>query len=247
MKTLTVLAAVAVMTLGIGSPARAQTEDYRTYFTFSGPVQLPGVTLPAGRYLFRLADPTTGRKVISVLSADGKTSLAMLHTIPNRMAVAPRDPQIRFMETPANQPSPIKTWWYPAKAIGYEFIYPREQALQLAKVASQQVLTTSTDTTQFETAELARVSPEGVPVPVVVEEVPAPIAVTGRAQRGEVASDGSNAPAAAAQDPRADERARHSARTQLPQTAGWTPTLMVGGAVALLAGLALAVRRLIAV
>ena len=82
---------------------------------------------------------------------------------------------------------------------------------------------------------------------MVVEEAPAPIAITGRAQRGEVASDGTNAPAAAAQDPQADERARRLARTQLPQTAGWTPTLMIGGVVALLAGLALAVRRLIAV
>ena len=37
----------------------ADRRDYRTYFTFSAPVTLPGVTLPAGRYLFRLADPNT--------------------------------------------------------------------------------------------------------------------------------------------------------------------------------------------
>ena len=35
----------------------AQTADRRTIFTFNGPVTLPGVTLPAGQYLFRLADP----------------------------------------------------------------------------------------------------------------------------------------------------------------------------------------------
>jgi hypothetical protein len=46
------------------------------------------------------------------------------------------------METTANTPPPIKTWWYPGKAIGYEFIYPRSQALQLAKVTSEPVLTT---------------------------------------------------------------------------------------------------------
>ncbi len=243
MKTLTVLSALAVLTAGIGGTAYAQTEDARTYFTFSAPVQLPGVTLPAGRYLFRLADPTTGRKVISVMSADGKTPLAMLHTIPNRMAVAPRDAEVRFMETPANMAPAIKTYWYPGRATGYEFIYPRQQALQLARATSQPVLTTNTETKEFETADLSRVSGAGVPAAVVVEEAPAPTVVTGRAQRGEVEPAGGSAPVAAAQDPQADERARSSARTQLPQTASWTPSLVLVGGLTLLAGVALVMRR----
>jgi hypothetical protein len=70
LKRIVALSAFAVLALSIGT-AQAQPADYRTFFTFSGPVTLPGVTLPAGTYLFRLADPTTGRKVINVLSADG--------------------------------------------------------------------------------------------------------------------------------------------------------------------------------
>mgnify|MGYP003581419436 CR=1 FL=1 len=31
-------------------PANAQTSDNRTYFTFSQPVTLPGITLPPGMY-----------------------------------------------------------------------------------------------------------------------------------------------------------------------------------------------------
>ena len=54
---LAVFSTLAVLTLGMGGTAHAQPSDYRTYFTFSAPVTLPGVTLPAGRYLFRLADP----------------------------------------------------------------------------------------------------------------------------------------------------------------------------------------------
>ena len=37
----------------------------------------------------------------------------------------------------------VKTWWYAGKAIGYEFIYPREQALQLAKSTKEPILTTA--------------------------------------------------------------------------------------------------------
>jgi len=147
------------------------------------------------------------------------------------------------METPSNLPPAIKTWWLPGQSIGYEFIYPRQQALQLTKVTSQPVLTTSTETKDFETAELARISPAGVPAPVIVEEAPAPAVVTGRAQRGEVAPAGTSAPVAAAQDPQADERARSSARTQLPETASWTPSLLLAGGLTILAGLVLARRR----
>jgi len=243
MKTLATLSALAVLTVGISGTAHAQTVDQRTYFTFSAPVQLPGVTLPAGKYLFRLADPTTGRKVISVLSADGRTPLAMLHTIPNRMAEAPRDAEIRFMETPANMAPAVKTYWYAGSSTGYEFIYPRQQALQLARATSQPVLTTNTETKEFETADLSRISGSGVPAAVVVEDAPAPVAVTGRAQQGEVAPAGSSAPFAAAQDPQADERARRSTRTQLPQTASGTPSLVLVGALTMLAGVVLALRR----
>jgi hypothetical protein len=221
----------------MGGTAHAQTSDYRTYFTFSGPVTLPGVTLPAGRYLFRLADPNSSRKVISVLSADGKKPLAMLHTIPNQLPKAPDDPEIRFMETAANIPPAIKTWWYPGKSIGYEFIYPREQALKLAKVTSAPVLTTRTESADVVTADLARIDGAGVPAPVVVEEAPAPVAAVGRAQQGEVAPGG--ATVTAAQDTRADERTRTTARTRLPQTASSMPLTMLLTGLAISAGIGL--------
>ena len=43
-------------------PANA---DRSTYVTFSGPVSLPGVTLPAGEYLFRLADSPSNRSIVT--------------------------------------------------------------------------------------------------------------------------------------------------------------------------------------
>jgi hypothetical protein len=73
-KALRSACAVAVVACLMAATASAQTVDKRTLlFTFSGPVGLPGVTLTAGQYLFRLADPTGSRKVVQVLSPDGKT------------------------------------------------------------------------------------------------------------------------------------------------------------------------------
>src|SRR5688572_32811430 len=44
-----------------------------THFTFSGTVQLPGVTLPAGTYTFEVANPDGGSDIVRVLSRDRKT------------------------------------------------------------------------------------------------------------------------------------------------------------------------------
>ena len=219
--------------------AQGQTSDYRTLFTFSAPVMLPGLTLPAGTYVFRLADPNSSRKVINVLSADGKRSLAMLHTIPNRLLKAPQDPEVAFMEAAAGGPLPIKTWWYPGKAIGYEFIYPRSQALTLAKITSEPVLTTNTESTDLETADLARITASGPAAPVVVDENSAPIAIaTERVQRGEIVADAGVAPAG--QQARADqEPVRQEARTRLPQTASPIATVALSGGAALVAGFGL--------
>jgi hypothetical protein len=139
--------AVALLACFMEEAASAQTFDKRTVFTFSGPVALPGVTLPAGQYLFRLADPTGDRKVVAVLSADGKTPYGMLFSLPAERFEPASAPEVRFMETAAGMPAAIKAWWYPGERMGYEFMYPKDQALRLAQGASQPVLTTQAHTT----------------------------------------------------------------------------------------------------
>jgi len=249
--------ALAALMLGIAVPTPAQTADYQTYFTFSGPVTVPGVTLPAGKYLFRLADPNTSRKVINVLTADGKKSVAMLTSIPNRLNKAPDDPEVRFMETSGNTPPPIKTWWYPGNSTGYEFIYPRQQALELAKVVKEPVLTTGSDTKDFASADLARVGSSDA-AQTAVNENPAPAEATGRAQRGEMPPAAPQPEARTAQadtrpaqtetrTPQANTRTTQPetrvARTELPRTASMQPLVGLLGGLSLVVGIGLLLRR----
>ena len=129
----TIASACVLALLGFTSTtAHAQTVDNRTFFTFNQPITLPGVTLPAGKYLFRNPD-NTSRRVVQVLSDDGTQSYAMLLTIPAQRTEPSAGPEIRFMETAEGMPAAIKAWWYPGNTIGWEFIYPEEQALKLAK------------------------------------------------------------------------------------------------------------------
>jgi len=138
--------AAGIAALSLSAPAaRADENDKLTFLTFSKPVQLPGVTLPAGRYRFELADPVDDRRVVKVQSEDGHQQLAMLLSIQNQLREPARDPVVLFMETPEGQPEAVKAWIYPGDTIGYEFIYPKEQALKIARQSRSSVLSKDGD------------------------------------------------------------------------------------------------------
>ena len=252
LKTL-VSACVSAVLAMMGTTAHAQTIDNRTFFTFSQPVTLPGVTLPAGKYLFRIPDTTTSRRVVQVLSADGMRSYAMLLSIPAQRGEAPARPEIRFMETAENMPAAIKTWWYPGNTIGYEFIYPKEQALRLAKTSTSSVLTTTNaqndSTEEMKSAELARVGASGTETAVTVDANPAATTVAGTAQQGDVASSTLEiAPTPTPVDQMASANpvsqpanaaTSTGVRTRLPQTASQIPGLMLLGLTMLVTGITL--------
>lgn len=145
MRTKLLITAIAAALLSVWAPARADEFTKLTYFTFSQPVQLPGVTLPAGKYRFELADPVESRKVIRVSSEDGSKHFAMLQTMPNEMRDPAKDPVVTFGEAPAGQPLAVKVWTYPGERTGYEFIYPHDEAVKLAKQYHTKVLSKGKD------------------------------------------------------------------------------------------------------
>lgn len=202
------LATAVVAILGPpAASAQSVPEDKRVFFTFSGPVAVPGVTLPAGKYLFRLPTKIASgeRHVMQVLSADGRNSYAMFFGISANRTDYPTKPEIRFMETAAGMPSAVKTWWYPGDKAGYEFIYPKEQARLLAKGTGQPVLI----------AEAERVTPGGTETPIGAEPAVVP---EGPAIVGELAP-----PAMPVIEP------PYEARQELPKTAGNVFTIALAG------------------
>src|SRR5258705_6015376 len=121
-------AAVVAIVWFTGSTVAAQPLDKRTYFTFSAPVEVPGVALPPGKYMFRVVDPDTGGNVVQVVSEDGQKPYAMFFALPAMRPTPAPESEVRFMETPAGTPRAIKTWWFAGDTTGREFIYPKEHA-----------------------------------------------------------------------------------------------------------------------
>ncbi len=141
-KTLCCAAAIALFA---ASGAHADEWNKKTYLTFSGPVQIPGATLPAGTYLFQLADPDNSRHVVMVASKDGTHVYGMFLTIPNDRLNTPDENVIMFGESPAGAPQAVQAWWYPGDRVGEEFVYPKTQAVAIARANHKNVLATESD------------------------------------------------------------------------------------------------------
>jgi len=135
----TLYCAAAIATF-FAAPVRADEWTKLTYFTFSGPVQVPGVTLPAGTYMFKLADPETGRRAIQIRNEEGTKVYTILLSLPDQEMEARDEPWVTFIERPSGQPAAIRSWFYPGERTGYEFIYPKDEALRLARESRTAVL-----------------------------------------------------------------------------------------------------------
>ena len=124
---------VAVFTGPSARPAQASDFDKLTYVTLSGPVEIPGVALPAGTYTFKLADPETGHRVVQVLSKDGKTVYATFFSLPETRP-APAGAIVTLYDggMATGSPEAIKAWFYPGETTGFEFVYPKKQAKKAA-------------------------------------------------------------------------------------------------------------------
>ena len=60
------LCCAAILTVMAAPAAHADEWNKKTILTFSGPVAIPGATLPAGSYVFKLADLQGNRHVVQV-------------------------------------------------------------------------------------------------------------------------------------------------------------------------------------
>ncbi|HEX2462206.1 MAG TPA: hypothetical protein VHJ58_18810 [Vicinamibacterales bacterium] len=143
---MTRLSAIAIglslMLVGMPAGAAAQQPDThdRTIMTFSAAVELPGMKLEPGTYVFRLAD-TASRNVIQVLSQDEMQVLGQWLYVSAERREVTGDTVVTFREASANTTPAIQFWFYPGEKIGKEFMYPKDQGERIAQRTGVSVLT----------------------------------------------------------------------------------------------------------
>jgi hypothetical protein len=207
--------------------AVADDWDKKTTVTFSAPVELPTMTLPAGTYVFKLSDLGVNRHIVKVYNAAETKLFATVMAIPNWRLTPTSDSILRFAERPKTQPEALRAWFYPGDNFGQEFVYPKRKATTLAAESHVPVLA-------------ANVTPEEKPEQLAKEPV---IAVTPENKEVELAQAIPPKPAV----PEVAQAAVPAPATpQLPKTATPLPWFALCGFAALALGglMKLAVRRI---
>jgi len=123
-RTLKVAAAAGALLLGLAVSAYSWNNvTHRDYVTFSAPVALPGVTLPAGTYRFEMpsASPTDG--VVSVSSRDGKKVYLTQFTLLVERPKGGESLNVMLGETAPGRAPQVKAWFPIGQDSGRQFIY----------------------------------------------------------------------------------------------------------------------------
>src|SRR5438105_1587886 len=102
--------------------AHASVADQATEITFNQSIQVPGQILPAGTYLFKLADPDN-LNVVQIFSSDRAHLYATLETIPTEDRQVSGDTTVSLVEQGAGKPDVLLKWFYPGDETGHEFVY----------------------------------------------------------------------------------------------------------------------------
>jgi len=151
----------------------------KTTVTFNKSVELPGLVLPAGTYVFMLADTPGDRHVVQVFDADEMHLYGMVMAIPNLRLTPTGDTVLRFDERPRNAPEAIRAWFYPGASFGQEFVYPKAKAAEIAKEANVPVLAAEVTPTQAPEemlkAPVVEITPEQKEVEIAEAVEPPPV------------------------------------------------------------------------
>ena len=114
---LAVLAAIVLSAVSQAGPPLTETNN----LTFGSPVALPGVTLPAGTYVFE-RDNVNNSRIVRVKSPNYQTLLFVGFTTPVTRPRGYKSP-VSFGEAAAGEPIPIVAWYPVGSNQGHQFLY----------------------------------------------------------------------------------------------------------------------------
>lgn len=149
------------------APPAVQGDDWnlKTIFTVSHTFAVPGKVLePNTKYVMRLLDLGSTRNVVQIFNED-QSELYTTFMGVSDYRLEPADTTIfEFIEVDAGYPKPIRSWFYPGRLNGLEFIYPKDQAMDIVAHSRQGVLTAEGRVRlhDLNTIEIAAIDPDDV-------------------------------------------------------------------------------------
>jgi len=264
MKHFSIAGAAAIGVLAIMSfPTASVADDYdkKTVITITEPMEVPGIVLQPGKYVFKLLNSSSNRHIVEVMNERMDHLYALTFTAAARKLEPKGRTVLTFYEGKGSQPHAIRQWYWPGELDGQEFLYPHKQAERISAAAGVKVpegsIPTSKESGEKLIADNAAKEETTVAVvePKPIETTPAPAAEVTTAQvvvtppaaepepRTIAAAPAPEPPAAepapAPQEPATVAKAIET--DTLPQTASSVPMIALAGVMALLLALSMSV------
>jgi LPXTG-motif cell wall-anchored protein len=172
-KSLAIVFCLGVLVLSVPVSLKADEWNKETRMTFNQPVEIPGMVLTPGTYVFKLLDSASDRNVVQIFNGDESRFYENVLAIPAYRAEPTDKTVVTFEERSKGTPEAIKDWFYPGDNAGQEFVYPGAGITQAAslwpqKSTSEKVYSTPPATTQHQAsapATLPRKSAVASPPP----------------------------------------------------------------------------------
>ena len=126
--------------------AHADESDEATFLSFSAPVQIPGRVLPAGTYLFELADHGSETNVVQVFNSERSVLYGTFLTIATERRQPTDHTAVTLAQPEAGGTPALVKWFYPGRDTGNEFLYSNQTEKELARDRHQTILAGQTST-----------------------------------------------------------------------------------------------------
>ena len=131
-KKLALAASFVLVVMAFVPAANADDWNEETLLTFSAPVEVPGMALPAGTYQFQMLNGPAS-DIVLIFSANGRHFYTSVMGIADYRQETPDKTIVTFEERAKGVPEAIHSWFYPGNNYGVEFVYPPVKANQMAK------------------------------------------------------------------------------------------------------------------
>jgi hypothetical protein len=120
------------------APLRAAGKEKITSFTFNSTVQIPGKTLAAGTYEFKIATPNTDVAILKVTDARGKTFYATCRQRRDIKIDRPATlPTMLYYEMRTGVPPAARAMFFPGDQSAFELVYSGPQAREISRTSEQ--------------------------------------------------------------------------------------------------------------
>ncbi len=103
--------------------AQADPWNKKTIVTLNDSLEIPGMVLDPGTYIFQLADSQSNRHIVQIWTEDGQHLITTILAVPAYRQRPADESVFNLDERPADAPMALREWFYPGDNTGQEFVY----------------------------------------------------------------------------------------------------------------------------